>query len=405
MQKSNPPITHPNSGSVPIFLWPPRADRRRPIFTGLAGEFPPAQRHLIGEHDLRMRLGWSKPCDKAVIETAFRLTKANLYGSSVRKAVKGALFRGYYHWLRRFLAQYDNAFLVLWAGFKGRGCLWKEVAQSQGMPVLHLDWSPLPDRMQLDFRGLNHESSLPRDIAFYYSWLEGQDIEPTSWKRLRTEIKPRLDERRDDVKQVDATTNLAAENYIFCPLQTRCVFGDWVTSIGPLIDVLHAASRRLPENWHLRLKEHPSSKVNFRERIMRLEDERFRLDNTTDTRRQVAAAHAIVTLDSSVGVWAFFYDKPVLVLARALYGFGGMANKLDSAKALCDALCDPHALSFDAEARNAFMSFLVKENWFPKFDDVIAGRYTIGDVIARDCRMQALREQYQRASPVIANMA
>ena len=397
--------THPNSGSMPIFLWPSNTDKRWPIFTGLAGEFPPARRHLIGERDLRVRLGWSKPCDKAVIETARRFTKTSLFGSSVRKAVQGALFRGYYHWLRHYLAQYDNAFLVLWVGFRGRSCLWKWVARSQGMPVLHLEWSPLSDRMQLDFRGLNYESSLPRDIAFYRSWLDGQDIELTGWKRLRAEIKSRLPKWRNDIKQVDATTNLAAEHYIFCPLQTHSVFGDWVTSIDSLIDVLHAASRRLPENWHLRLKEHPSSKVSFRERIMRLEDERFRLDNTTDTRQQVAAAHAIVTLDSSVGVWAFFYDKPVLVLAQALYGFGGMANKLDSAKALYDALCDPHALSFDAEARNAFMSFLVKENWFPKFDDVIAGRYTIGDVIARDCRMQALREQYQRASPVIANMA
>lgn len=277
----------------------------------------------------------------------------------------------------------------------------------------------------MDFGGLNYESSLPRDMAFYRAWLREHDVEPTGWKRLRSEIKPRdtafyrawlkkhsaeptgwkrllgrikphVPRKRNDIRQVDATTDLAAERYIFCPLQTHSVFGDWVTSIDPLIDVLHAASRHLPEKWHLRLKEHPKSKVNFSRKIMELENERFRLDNTTDTMQQVAAAHAVVTLDSCVGFEAFFYDKPVLVLSKAFYGFGGLAEKVDSIEALCDMLSNPHALGFDAGARNAFMSFIIEESWFPKTEDVIAGRYTIEDVIARDRRMQALRERYRQ---------
>jgi capsular polysaccharide export protein len=107
------------------------------------------------------------------------------------------------------------------------------------------------------------------------------------------------------------------------------------------------------------------------------------LDNQTNTIDQVAGAHAVLTINSSVGFESLFFDKPVIVLGRAFYAIEGIATIAASRSALERSLARPADLGFDPGLRDAFMSYVTQVQ-FPREDAVAAGRYTLADIVARD---------------------
>ena len=199
---------------------------------------------------------------------------------------------------------------------------------------------------------------------------------------------------RSDVGQEDATEALTSENYIFCPLQVPgdsqlTIYGDWITRVGDMIDALAQAADALPEGWHVRIKEHPSAKQAFGDRLKALRGDKFRVDNATNTMQQVAHARAVLNVNSSVGLQAFYFDKPVIVLGHAFYAFDGLATKVSSQAELGEVFSDPERLAFDGQARDAFMNYL-DSAYYPSEDDLIEGRFTIAQLQARDNARDAI---------------
>ncbi|MFD1808108.1 hypothetical protein ACFSHQ_08015 [Gemmobacter lanyuensis] len=50
------------------------------------------------------------------------------------------------------------------------------------------------------------------------------------------------------------------------------------------------------------------------------------LDNATDSFAQIAASRGVVTLNSSMGLQAFFHDKPVITLGQAFFNIAGLVD-------------------------------------------------------------------------------
>ncbi|MDO6458821.1 capsular biosynthesis protein [Celeribacter halophilus] len=293
-------------------------------------------------------------------------------------------YRGY----KALLQHYPSASVVIWNGIKGQRSLLVHAARELGREVFYFEEAPLPKRLTIDRSGVNFGSSLPRDPAFYTAWLKACGVDPEAWRDVGRQIVPRPSDKRDDIRSENAPSELAQERFIFCPLQVPrdsqiTIYGDWIKSVEEMIDHLKAASQHLPDGWHLRIKEHPSSKISFFDKLSALESDKFRVDNVTNTMDQIALSHAVLNVNSSVGLQAFFFNKPVIVLGQAFYCFDKLATKVNGLSDLADILTKPEDLTFSQNLRNAFMSYLC-EDYYPMEQDVLDGTYGPEQVRQRD---------------------
>jgi capsular polysaccharide export protein len=313
----------------------------------------------------------------------------------VGTALKRAVLRGQYNWSHRHLPPDPPLVVACWNGLKGHRRLAMEAARRNGHATLFLEEAPLPGRITADLAGVNAASSLPRLPDFYRRWLAGRpDLDPGAWRGIRDDLAPRQAAKRADVHQRAGGGELAAQPYVFCPLQVPgdsqiTVFGDWVGSVAEMIDHVVAASAALPEGWHVRIKEHPSADRSFAGQIAARPDARVVLDNDTNTMDQVAAARAVVTINSSVGLESLFFDKPVLVLGHAFYGIEGVSQKVNSTDALQRFFSRPESLDFEPELRDAFMSYITEVH-FPYEADVVSGKTNFDTLIDRDRKRDEL---------------
>lgn len=306
----------------------------------------------------------------------------------IGRALKREFLVLQYRGSKSLLERYPSAGLVVWNGIKGRRSLLAYAAELLEREVFYFEEAPFPKRIAIDRCGVNYGNSLPRDTDFYRAWLAASETDPDYWRDVGKQIAPRLAEEREDVQSEEAPPELAQERFIFCPLQVPgdsqiTIYGDWIGSVEDTIDRLKTASSNLPEGWHLRIKEHPSSQVSFFEKLDALRSDKFRIDNITNTMEQVALSCAVLSVNSSVGLQAFFSNKPVIVLGHAFYGFGTLATKVSGPSELSDILKRPENLTFCQESRTAFMSYLCEE-YYPMEQDVLDGCYGPENVRQRD---------------------
>ena len=92
------------------------------------------------------------------------------------------------------------------------------------------------------------------------------------------------------------------------------------------------------------------------------------LDNTTNTFEQVKKSKLVMTINSSVGMEAMFYEKPVVATGNCFWAIEGIAAHAGSAQEIGHILSDPAKVAFDAEARHGFLNFL-DQCYYPKLSD------------------------------------
>ncbi|MCE8458764.1 capsular polysaccharide export protein, LipB/KpsS family, partial [Rhodovulum sulfidophilum] len=200
-----------------------------------------------------------------------------------------------------------------------------------------------------------------------------------AWRGLGRGLVARAS-RRADVGQAGAEALSDAGPFLFCPLQVPndsqiTMFAGWVESVEGMIAALARASAALPPGWHIRLKEHPSAKTSLAEPLAAaLADAGGRLviDNATDSFAQLAASQGVITINSSMGLQAFFHDKPVIVLGEAFFAIPGLTAPAESEAALAALLAAPGDLGFDPALRAAFMTYLDRV-YYPKIEETLDG--------------------------------
>lgn len=279
--------------------------------------------------------------------------------------MKRALYARQYNWARRFFAARPGAVAIAWNGLTSSRYAFMEGARHAGAPRLYLERAPLPGRVTLDPAGINALNSVPRDRAAFEAWAEGDpDRRGDGWRRLKDELTARASTRPDVGQGTGAT--LGSGPFLFCPLQVPNdtqirQFGGWAGTVEGQIRAIAQAAALLPPGWHLRIKEHPSSRIAFTRLLADLagaSDGRLVVDNATDTFAQLAASRGVITINSSVGLQAFFFDQPVIVLGQAFYGQPGLVTVADSEAAMRAAFAAPETLTFDAGFRAVFMNYL-----------------------------------------------
>lgn len=336
------------------YLAEPNADKTR-FFKAVAKEVGAGQR--LATWPLAVR---GYPETKARAEACLVRAKKQPR-SAPGRWLKLAFLKGRYNWARRYFETHPEAIALCWQGLTGTRRAFMEGARDAGAKRLFAELAPLPARRTLDPKGVNAEGSVPREASFY----DDVVADAALLDELKAGFQARVP-RRADVGQ--AAGDFDGAPFLFVPLQVpddsqMSLFAGWCGSVTGFIDALAEASRALPEGWHLRLKEHPSARVALRAHIEAhiADGARLVLDNASDSFAQIAASRGVVTINSSMGLQAMFWGKPVLITGQALYEIAGVVERADSVVALGAAFEAVETLGFDADLRARFLTWLARD--------------------------------------------
>ena len=307
-------------------------------------------------------------------ETKKRAIKAMLQSKKLPKTKRGKRFKTNFLCMQYnyFRVKFENSnfdAVIVWNGINGTRHVFSAAAKDTGLSTLHCELSPFRNTITVDPEGVNYANCLPRDIKPYEDWyskVSGSDI----IDRIKTTIVARQPSRGDKEVQGNLTLeqgNLTLEQpYIFVPLQVPGdsqlrVFGGRFKTVDKLIETLLAEAHLLPLGWHIRLKEHPSSKQEFESLYKGVCPANVVFDNFTDTFEQVKKSKAVFTVNSSVGLEAMFYEKPVVAMGLSFWAFGNLAETCRNSSELRRILKNPDNLHFSKSERVAYLSFLLRD--------------------------------------------
>ena len=258
------------------------------------------------------------------------------------------------------ISNFDAA--IVWNGINGTRYVFSAAAKDCGLPALHCELSPFKKTITVDPEGVNYTNCLPREIKPYEKWYN-----KISDSDIVCRTKTTIVARQPGNKCTEVQGNLTLEQpYIFVPLQVPGdsqlrVFGGRFKTVEKLIETLSNEAHLLPSGWHIRLKEHPSSQQKFESLYKGLCPANVVFDNITDTFEQVKKSKAVFTVNSSVGLEAMFYEKPVVAMGLSFWAFGNLAETCRNASELRRILKNPDNLHFSKSERVAYLSFLLRD--------------------------------------------
>lgn len=286
-----------------------------------------------------------------------------------------------------FLENQDKVFLV-WNGTKGVRKVAVEAAKSAGVQTIFMELAPIPQKISIDRKGVNYGSSLPRNPHFFSTWRKTVAIEE-NWGAIAEKITPRGLQRVIKGRSDEVTSYELPQHYIFCPLQVPgdsqiTEYGGWIESVEQFFEEVVIASKYLPENWGVVVKQHPSSEEGLNSQNGWEEDNVFNGDAILTT-ELIEKASLVVTVNSSVGLEASLFDKPVVVLGQAIYGIEGFCRFASDAVALRSVFENPQAVDFDRSIRLALIGYFQQEYFFEEHE-IVEGRVKLAAVIERDQR-------------------
>ena len=229
--------------------------------------------------------------------------------------------------------------------------------------IFFFEVGPLPNTIIMDETGINYSSSVPRQISFYKNWQLNNPNPAVDFKKLTPALKTTT---RKTIYPKPFQTEIRdlSQKYIFFPLQvyhdTQILFHHaWIKNISHLIDIVRRATRYLPQGWRVLAKEHPQCTQRYQ--VGAMEDDNFLFANGNPTPDLIKNASLIVTLNSSVGLEAMLFDKPVVTLGQAFYAFDGLTQQCNSAEDVFEVFKNPEQVSFNPKDRRAFLSWLAND--------------------------------------------
>ncbi len=241
-------------------------------------------------------------------------------------------------------------------------CLIK-AAKILGKKTIFVEVGPFDNTILMDQDGTNYASSIPRQISFYREWTKKNPklIFNSETQNNAPKIGIRKNQHHDFIQK--NVLDLSGK-YIFLPLQvfrdTQILFyNGWINNIQHLVEIAHQAAAYLPKGWRVLAKEHPECFQRYD--VRKMETERFLFANGNTTPDLIQNASLIVTLNSSVGLEAMLFDKPVITLGQAFYAFDGLTHQCRSAEEVFEIFKNPEQISFNQKDRRAFLSWLAND--------------------------------------------
>ena len=335
---------------------------------------------LSGAGNIRF-IGFTPFGFKSYPETVVRAktameTSTNIPQSAFVQALKLWMYRRQYAGSRSLFERNPNAVAVAWNGLNSARRVFMDAAKDAGNKTLFFELAPFPDRVTIDPNGVNFNNSLPRVATPYVGWAKENATDPLQWHSLRDTIT----QRQPAKPPAPLSTQHSLDgNFIFVPLQfpgdsQLRIFGGDFKTVDKFVQTILDAACKCPPDWHIRFKEHPTAASFVRAAIEKSGCSNVVLDNTTNTFEQVKKSKLVMTINSSVGMEAMFYEKPVVAAGDCFWAIKGIATHAGTVQKIETILSNPANVTFDPEARHAFLNFLDQCYYAklpdPKIDDI-----------------------------------
>lgn len=277
------------------------------------------------------------------------------------------LLKRQYAGCRAYFERTPSMVAVAWNGLNGTRRVFMDAAKDAGNKTLFFELAPFLDRITIDPKGVNFANALPREPAPFIAWAARTGANLQSWHGLRDTIT----QRKPAAPRAGAdTAPPMTAPFIFVPLQVPGdsqlrLNGGAFKTVEQFVDAVLNAARNCPDGWQVQIKEHPSATPFIKDAIDAAGARNVILDNITDTFEQVKQARLIVTVNSSVGMEAMFFDKSVVACGDCFWAIEGIAASAKTPQALAVVFANPDAVTFSGLARQAFLSYL-DQCYYPK---------------------------------------
>lgn len=255
--------------------------------------------------------------------------------------------------------------VMVWNGYRGRRGLLVEAAKSRDIPVVFFERCAYPGFVQAERDGVNAGARNLNSQA----WMD-QVADDAIGRWFRASQR-----QRRGVNPFALATR-PAENlptrFLYCPLQVAAdtqlsVFGGWVPDMPAFLVNLVKASEALPRDMKLVLRAHPSCRVGQQSALhLALTNPQVQVVEGGTSAELLQKCEGVVTVNSSVGLEAFAYDKPVITLGDSFYDGPGLTEHAGDLAALKALFRQIDTLSFDAEQRMKFLTWL-REDGFKRW--------------------------------------
>ncbi|MBD3587641.1 hypothetical protein HHX48_18035 [Salinimonas sp. HHU 13199] len=285
-----------------------------------------------------------------------------------KKAIKHPTLRRSVFWpafvsLTRFLTKFSiakNAAIIhrakadvvgVWNGQKQPSAGIAVAARALGKEVIYFENGLLPNTTTCDWSGVNCKNSLPKDAEFYRRFYVD--------KTLPCELVTRKAVRE---KAAGLGAEHLPERYIFVPFQVETDSqiisnSPWIKNMSQLYSHLSNVIEQVDDaDLHIVIKEHPSEPT--RHDHLHQKNTRIVFANHCNTQELIERAHAVMTINSTVGIESLMLGKPVIVLGDACYDIDGVTHKVQSEQAMLKALNTLEHLYSNPEVKGGFLHFL-----------------------------------------------
>jgi capsular polysaccharide export protein len=363
----------------------------------------------------------SEERESAIIDEAIRSTLAIVAArGGVNRDWLRARFRRLVSWFVEMIRRHDLDVMFLWNGLSLSERAAAEAARAAGIALLYAENGFFPKTMQIDPLGVNVAATitdLPGEFFDSYvprpgAWDEllremasppRRTVETRNFSEEGTRISRVVDgacwrlaggvmnfarryperpfvgpfdgtilrsRRLDAARRRDAEqpTPPLPDRYVFVPLQVRAdtqilEYSPHVKSMPELVGLAVEAARAIDPELRVVVKEHPKDLLAYEAE----EREFVERDGVVWLRRGDLAAilrgaQAVVTINSTVGMEALSWGRPVVTLGCAFYNKAGLVEHAATPAELNDRLRAALGGSLDAERTRRFLCY-VRDEW------------------------------------------
>lgn len=237
--------------------------------------------------------------------------------------------------------------VCMWNGARMPLAVTGYIAKLMGIRTLYFENGVLPNTTTIDSKGVNFCNSLvDLPLAFW----ESVTIDRAKLQLLTAQSLKVREKRKNKSKFTTFSSLLnrqemcnqvsLPENYIFVPFQVHddtqvLLFSPRITTMEQLLKyVCHAVEQfnqkvTVPP-LKIVVKEHPSDygRVDYTELRQQYHECNVVFANDYLTEDLIKQSKGVITLNSSVGIEALLYHKPVITLGNAFYNIPGLVTKV-----------------------------------------------------------------------------
>ncbi len=333
-------------------------------------------------------------CDEVTTELVGEVVNPVIASRYQDRALLDRRIANLHYLLRSFFEEKSIDAIFLWNGSGLVSSVAAVIARRRGIKCLYGENGYLPRTLQIDPQGVNQLASVTQRIASEYQRVNIDDrvkaeldrvisllhsgeswatppkrrIKPSLVARLRREIQNiswqrirRSTGTNGDIPEYDGAL---PDNYLFLPFQVEndsqlILHSPLVgTSMAKFVEVCHGALQQLEPGMRLVVKLHPANlnQVDYRDLVARFPEVLFYKSGSIG--EMIEKSRAVVTINSTVGLEALTYYKPVVTLGDNFYNVPGVVEHVFSIDKLPKSLVSALGRSVDKPKIDQFIYYL-----------------------------------------------